>query len=96
MRGFQHSHLRQTFSTFLGANPNVRVEYRSTRTNDKVVGWVSKTKTAAFTISTIITNKSPHVLCVGVLETIPRSYTDKVKVRVRAWVTHVSFKYCDS
>jgi hypothetical protein len=59
------------------------------------VGWVSKTKTAAFTINTIITNKSAHVLCVGVLETIPRSYTDKVKVHVRARVTHAPFKYRD-
>jgi hypothetical protein len=63
------------FSIFLGVNPNVRVEYRLTRTNDKIENWGSKIKHLSPT-------SLPMCYALVCLRTMPISYTDKANVRV--------------
>ncbi|XP_055348292.1 protein F37C4.5-like isoform X1 [Paramacrobiotus metropolitanus] len=71
---------QETFSCSLGVDPAVKVKYRPVRRFNEQSGMLNKTKVVTFVQEIQVTNTRPDPIHVVIMEQVPRSTEEKLKV----------------
>jgi uncharacterized protein (TIGR02231 family) len=82
-----NSHLGSTspgedFDVFLGADPNIKVDFRPVRKAAATSGIITKTRTQVNTQTAIIKNLKAEIISMTVFAQLPQSEDDKIKVKL--------------
>ena len=72
----------ESFHSFLGRDPSVRVDYRPLQQTQQTVGMFSRSKLTRFEQLTHITNNTKSRVHVIVADVLPRSNEDRIKVEL--------------
>ena len=72
----------ESFNSFLGRDPSVRVDYRPLQQTQQTVGMFSRSKLTRFEQLTHITNNTKSRVHVIVADVLPRSNEDRIKVEL--------------
>lgn len=71
---------QEAFTTFVGVDPTVKLQYRPVSTRDKTAGWMSKTTTTVYEHATIVTNTKATPIDVFIADSVPIGNVDKIQV----------------
>jgi uncharacterized protein (TIGR02231 family) len=71
----------ESFTTFVGVDPTVKLEYRPVKTRERTSGWVTKTVTMSYEYATIVRNTKVSDINIFVTDAVPRCEAERVTVR---------------
>ena len=72
----------ESFHSFLGRDPSVRIDYRPLQQTQQTIGVFSRSKLTRFEQLTHITNNAKSRIHVIIADVLPRSNEDKIKVEL--------------
>jgi uncharacterized protein (TIGR02231 family) len=72
----------ESFNTFLGVDGAIRVEHKQIKSQSSSSGWMTKRQSTKYQYLTQITNTKPTAVTVTVVEILPQSTDDKIKVQL--------------
>ncbi len=72
----------EDFDVFLGADPNIKVEFKPVRKTAATSGVLTKTRTQVNTQTAVIKNLKAEIISMTVFAQLPQSEDDKIKVKL--------------